>query len=137
MTPSTREEAAVVDNHIVTFNNKQVAFTQKTNPFVSQNYVIKNDANEIIAGVNALIYCWGILYIDVLFVDENHRGNGLGKTLLQKVEAQAKAMGAALVHLDSFDFQNKDFYVRQGYVVFGTLEDCPSGHTRFYLKKSL
>ena len=29
----------------------------------------------------------------------------------------------------------KEFYEKQGYEVFGVLEDCPKGHCRYYLKK--
>lgn len=31
--------------------------------------------------------------------------------------------------------QAKDFYMKHGYELFGTLEDCPEGHCRYYLKK--
>ena len=29
------------------------------------------------------------------------------------------------------------FYLKHGYEIFGILEDCPKGHKRYYLKKSL
>jgi GNAT superfamily N-acetyltransferase len=83
------------------------------------------------------MYCWGILYIDVLFVEESHRGQQLGSLLLSKVEAEAKSMGASLSHLDTFDWQAKDFYLKQRYEVFGVFEGCPKGHKRYYMKKTL
>jgi hypothetical protein len=61
----------------------------------------------------------------------------LSSFLLNKVETEAKAMGARLAHLDTFDFQAKDFYLKHGYKIFGVLDDCPPGHKRFYLKKVL
>ena len=70
-------------------------------------------------------------------VDERHRGQQLGSLLLRKVEAEAKSMGASLSRLDTFDWQAKDFYLKQGYEVFGILEGCPEGHKRYYLKKVL
>ena len=54
-----------------------------------------------------------------------------------KVEEIAKERSANLVHLDTFDFQAKDFYLKHGYEVFGVLEDCPKGHKRYYMKKVL
>ena len=42
-----------------------------------------------------------------------------------------------LIHLDTFDFQAKEFYKKQGYVVFGKLDDCPENHCRYFMKKLL
>ena len=72
-----------------------------------------------------------------MFVEEAHRHKALGSFLLNKVEAEAKAMGARLAHLDTFDFQAKDFYLKHGYEVYGALEDCPPGHKRYHFKKVL
>ena len=44
-------------------------------------------------------------------------------------EEEAKAMGATLVHLDTFDWQAKDFYLKHGYEIFGVLDDCPPAVT--------
>jgi len=46
-------------------------------------------------------------------------------------------MGATLAHLDTFDFQAKDFYIKNSYKIFGVLENCPAGHKRYYFSKSL
>jgi hypothetical protein len=61
----------------------------------------------------------------------------LGTILLNKVEEKAKQLGATLSHLDTFDFQAKDFYLKHGYEVFGVLDDCPKDHKRYYMKKVL
>ena len=68
------------------------------------NFHIKDEGGLVIAGINSLMYCWGMLYIDVLFVDENYRGQRLGSILLNQVEAEAKSLGASLSHLDTFRF---------------------------------
>jgi GNAT superfamily N-acetyltransferase len=91
----------------------------------------------IIAGVRSCFYLGECLAINVLFVDENHRLKGLGALLLNQVEADARAMGAKLSHLDTFNLQAKDFYLKHGYKIFGILEDCPTGHKRYYMKKIL
>ncbi len=101
------------------------------------NFVIKDENDTIIAGINAVLYCWQILYIDVLFVEEQHRGKQFGTALLTKVENEAKKLGAKLSHLDTFDWQSKEFYEKAGYTICGELKDCPVGHTRYYLKKNL
>ena len=83
------------------------------------------------------MYCWNVAYIDTLCVDEAYRGKGLGAKLLAEVESAAKEKGCYLIYLDTFDFQAKEFYEKQGYAVFGVLDDCPKGHCRYYLKKAL
>src|SRR3990167_6382364 len=120
---STDEECEQISNEVMYFNARAVPFTQMETPIL-KNYVLK-DNNKIIAGINACVYCWGILYINPLFVDENYRGRNLGGYLLDRVEQEAKAMRASLSHLDTFDFQAKDFYLKQGYEIFGVLENCP------------
>ena len=83
------------------------------------------------------MFPWGIMYVDSLFVEENHRNKGLGSMLLQKVEKEAKTIGATLSNLNSFAFQARDFYIKHGYEVFGHFSDHPKGHTVYFLKKIL
>ncbi len=133
--PATGEEAKLIDDNIVAFNKSKVSPAQ-VETIITKNYVIK-DGNNVIAGINAIIYHQA-LYIDVLFVTSEHRGQDLGSRLLKKIENEAEAIGATLSHLDTFDFQAKDFYVKHGYEVFGILENSPkTGHKRYYLKKKL
>lgn len=121
---------------LVEYNLSQVPAKQET-LFDTLDKKITDDNGKIIAGCVARMYCWNVAYIDTLWVDENYRGNGLGSKLLAKIEMIAKEKDCYLIHLDTFDFQAKEFYENKGYEVFGTLEDCPKGHCRYYLKKML
>ena len=132
---ATDDECEQVSDEIMHFNAKQVPFTTKPTP-VFKRYVIK-DNGVIVAGINAFVYHWGMLFIDELFVSEAYRKKRFASYLMKKVENEAKLIGATLAHTDTFDFQAKDFYLKQGYTVFGVLEDCPPGHKRYYLKKIL
>lgn len=132
---STDEESNYISDEIMHFNANAVPFTQKETP-IFKRYVL-TDNTTVIAGINAIIYHWGMLYIDELFVAETHRHQQLGTYLMNKVEWEAKELGATLSHLDTFDFQAKDFYLKHGYEVFGVLENCPPNHNRYYLKKTL
>lgn len=131
--PATEEEAEFIDNQIIAFNKTKVDQGQ---PITQKNYIIKSD-QKIIAGITTVIYHF-CLFVDVLFVDEQYRASGLGSRLLLKAEQNVKEMGITLIHLDTFDFQAKDFYLKHGFQVFGILEDCPAaGHKRYYMKKKL
>lgn len=129
------DEAGLIFNKIAAFNQKKLPYTQK-NPFDFKNYVIKEN-NLIIAGINACLYQWGIAHVDVLFVEEHYRGKGLGSKLLKHVEQEVLTAGATIIYLDTLDFQAKDFYLKLGYEVFGVLENCPKGHSRYFLSKLL
>ena len=123
----------IVDQKLFEFNKSCVPPTQ--NPeVIDVNFTIKN-GDEVIAGICSEVYTWKILYISVFFVEEKYRNQGLGSVLLNKLEEQAKQLGVNLIHLDTFDFQAKDFYLKHGYEVFGILDDCPKGHKRYYMKK--
>jgi len=124
-----------VDQKLFDFNKQCLPATQ-TPEEIRIDYIIRENDN-MIAGICAEMYIWKILYIEVLFVDELYRKKGLGSLLLKMVERDAIAMGAKLCHLDTYAFQAKDFYLKNGYEIFGILDDCPEGFERFYLKKDL
>lgn len=126
----------VVNNGIIEYNLSKVPFTQEP-AFISINRVIKGVNGEVLAGINSLLYCWSCLSVDVLWVKEEYRKEGYGSVLLNEVEKIAKEKGCNLVHLDTFDFQAKDFYLKHGYEIFGVLDDCQVGHARYYMKKNI
>ena len=132
---SSKEDYNYIFSQLESFNQEFVPFTQNP-PRIEKNYVIKHKGNTV-AGIYADIYHWKILYICILFVEESHRHKKLGSILLCKVEEEAKKLGSTLSHLETYDFQSKDFYLKQGYDVFGVLEDCPPGHKRFFMRKNL
>ena len=124
-----------LDQKLSEFNKSCVPATQ-TPEVIHLNFTIKN-GDEVIAGLCADVSIWKILYLSVFFVEENDRHQGLGAILLNKVEEKAKQLCATLSHLDTFDWQAKDFYIKHGYEVFGVLDDCPKGQKRYYMKKVL
>ena len=44
--------------------------------------------------------------------------------------------GCDHIHLDTFDFQARDFYEKNDFQIFGIMEDYPIGHKRYYLEES-
>ena len=124
------------DEKLVDYNLSMVPATQNK-MFESISKKIVDEKGNSIAGCLAIMYCWNVMAIDILWVDKQYRGQGLGSILLGDVEREAMEKGCHLVHLDTFDFQAKEFYEKNGYSIFGTLEDCPKGHIRYYLKKKI
>jgi GNAT superfamily N-acetyltransferase len=132
----TAEERAYLDVKLGEFNANKVAYTQ-SEPIEYIDFSLKDATGAIVGGLNAIAYGWQVIYVNVLWIDQRYRYGSYGTQLLQQLDAAAKKMGCHLIHLDTFDFQAKDFYLKNGYEVFGELDDCPKGHKRFYLKKFL
>ena len=91
---STIEEREVLDNKLVDFNRDNVPF-QQSEDSIDLSYVLKDTTGQAIAGINATLYCWNIMYVDILYVDDLHRGKGYGKLLLERAEGRAKSLGTS------------------------------------------
>lgn len=129
-------EAEYIGNMLLEFNIESVPLSQEK-PFIDINRCIKDENGEIIGGILACLELWRILSIDTLWVKKEFRNQGVAKQLLGLVEAEARNMGCNTVYLSTFDFQAKDFYLKNGYEIFGALEDCPQEHKRYHLSKRL
>jgi GNAT superfamily N-acetyltransferase len=113
--------------------NKQQA---GDNQFQYLCFVLRSPEQEIAGGLIGEIH-WGWLYINLLYLQDELRGQGYGHRLLTLAEDAARQCGATNAYLDTFSFQALDFYQQHGYQVFGELADFPPGHQRYYLTKKL
>jgi GNAT superfamily N-acetyltransferase len=120
---------------IIEFNQKQTGLTLV--PPQKATRVAFDENGKVIGGILCnYIDIMDNLFVDILWVDEKYRGKGIGSALLSSVEDFARERNCILVHLETLDFQAKDFYLKQGYSVFGTLEG-PPGHERYFMNKNV
>ncbi|WP_109806581.1 GNAT family N-acetyltransferase [Sphingosinithalassobacter portus] len=80
-------------------------------------------------------YDW--MFVDLLVVPEDARGQGLGAALMAEAERIARADGCVGIRLDTFEFQARGFYEKLGFTLFGTIEDHPVGSRRYFLSKRI
>jgi len=93
-------------------------------------------SNEIVGGLYGRIFFrW--LYIELLVVPEQARGQGTGSSLMQMAEDHAREKGCVGIWLDTFDFQAPAFYRRHGFTEVGQIDDYPPGHQHFFFQKRL
>ncbi|MEG2289394.1 MAG: GNAT family N-acetyltransferase [Clostridium sp.] len=95
------------------------------------------DNNNLIAGADACMTAFKILYVSTVFVNENYRNNKIGTLLMNEVEKRAKELGANMIRLDTFDWQGKDFYHSLGYEEVGSYENKIDGFSEYFFLKRL
>ncbi|MDE7105603.1 MAG: GNAT family N-acetyltransferase [Anaeroplasmataceae bacterium] len=90
----------------------------------------------IVAGLDACMTAFKILYVSTVYVDEKHRRKGLGKMLIEEMERRAKLLGANTIRLDTFNWQGKEFYLAMGYEIVGSYKnDIDNFEEYFFLKR--
>ncbi len=125
------ESNARLRNGIVDFNAKYL--NEKASPF---SIFAQNNKNEIIGGATIWEHS-DAFYIDILWVEENYREQGVGSRLLNELFNQATIKNVKKIFVDTYEFQAVDFYKKQGFFVIGRLEDYLLGNDRIYLRKNL
>ena len=127
---TNKEEASYIRKKLIEFNANFI----RKDDYERITITLKDEHDQVAGGLLAAIE-WQSLHIDVLWVDDRVRGEGLGKQLMTMAEKIASEKGCTLIKLDTFSFQALEFYKKLGYEVFGELKDFPAGHTQYYLYK--
>ena len=127
-----KEETERIRSELFRFNSDRVDDGGHT----PLNIVEYDEEGNIIGGIIGGTY-WGWMYVDILWVHEDHRGKGIGSMLLIEAEKEARARGCHHVHLDTMSWQAPEFYKKHGYTVIGILPDIPKGNQKYLLMKEL
>jgi len=92
---------------------------------------------RLVAGLDACITTFRILYVSTVFVEEDCRRKGYGRLLMNAMEARARELGVNTIRLDTFDFQGKDFYEAMGYTLAGSYRNDEDGYAEYFFVKRL
>lgn len=101
------------------------------------------DAEGTLLGGSYGFLVFGWLHLEWLWVDEGHRGKGLGSALLGRMEELARERGVRHARLDTVSFQGAlGLYRRCGYEVYAELPLFTQGTAEpteraYYLRKQL
>lgn len=113
------------------------AYNSQFSPMEFEEFVValKTVSGEVVGGIFS--QSWAkMLFIKWAWIDEAYRRQGYGLELMARSEEVGRQHGCTAVYLDTFDFQARPFYEKQGYRLFGEI-DYPVGFKRYFLQKSL
>jgi ribosomal protein S18 acetylase RimI-like enzyme len=126
------EEARGIDAGLKQFNDQ---FSEDDNHL--ELAVVLRDGQGQLAGGLLADTGWRWLHVNTLWIRADMRGQGYGRRLLEMAEQEAIRRGCRHAQLETHDFQALGFYQKQGYGLFGQLDDYPPDHIKYFLKKEL
>jgi GNAT superfamily N-acetyltransferase len=97
---------------------------------------VKDEQNRLIAGICGNTW-GGCLEIRLFWVEESRRKQGLGTSLLEAAEQEARRRKCRQITLTTFSFQAPAFYAKRGFEVVAVVDDHPCGHRNLLLRKRL
>ncbi len=77
------------------------------------------------------------LELDFLWIDKSYRKSGLGDRLMKKLEGLAKDLKCTSLSTNTFSFQAKPFYEKNGFHVVYTQKNYPVTSTKYFMEKHL
>jgi len=136
----TEEEIALVrtklDEHNLAQTNGAYHFPGSEEPGLAFDLAVRGPEGAIVGGINVSSLL-GVMWLEVLWVAEEHRRRGLASWLVLEAERIAREKGCIGAGTWTFDWQGADFYPRIGYGLRGVYDGYPLGMTEHVLSKRL
>jgi ribosomal protein S18 acetylase RimI-like enzyme len=127
-----REDAAVVDKGLGQAN-EAAAPLHEVRPLAC--FARAPDGTVLGAAVGRT---WGICCeLQQLWVDQDHRRQGLGASLIRRFEAAARERGCKTAYLETFSFQAPSLYRSMGYEVRLALHGFSAGIVKYTMVHTL
>ncbi|MEF1254615.1 MULTISPECIES: GNAT family N-acetyltransferase [unclassified Vibrio] len=98
---------------------------------------VEDDQGHFAGGLTGEIYT-NTIFVEFLWVDDQHRDSGIGSMLMVRVESEAKAFGVTDMYLDTYSFQAPNFYTKLGFKEMGRYKGFPTvGVDKIFLQKKI
>ena len=124
---------AVIGNGLSEYNRLKAGYVDGRDlPIILR----QSTTGEIIGGLMGRTTL-GLLFIDLVYLPDEVRGQGIGTLMLEMAEKEAIARGCTAAVLFTITFQAPEFYKRHGYHELGRVEVAPPGATRVCMTKQL
>ena len=136
MKRSARKDSEYFDRQLDEYNYS-MAPTEEGAKEEDLVFKITDGDGNIIAGCILEIDRWKIADLDILWVEEKYRRQGMGSALIRAAEQAAKERNCPVMVLGTFDFQARPLYEKHGYTLCGTVDEWPKGHRNYSMMKRL
>lgn len=144
-----RSSVQIDSESLEAINKKLRTFNQKANPeFWSKLeqkenealplHIIATDENDNVVGglIGSSQFAW--MKINIMAVDEDHRYQGIGTSLVRRAEEIARERDCRYVYLDTMAYQSPEFYRKHDYKEICEIPDWDSlGQSKFLFSKEL
>ena len=128
----TADDRSELEERLHAFNIESTGFRDARD----LSCLLRDADGTLVAGIDG--FTWGgYAHVEVLWVSEPLRGKGLGRTLLEAAEAEARERGCSSIVVSSHEFQAPGFYANLGYHPVGATEDTPVGDRELHFQKRL
>ena len=98
--------------------------------------IIRDGPGQLLGGLIAGTHS-GWLYVEFVWVADQHRRSGYGSRLLATAEQEALNRGCSKAYLDATGLKVAAFFQHRGYTVCGELTEYLPGESRSWLRKPL
>lgn len=122
------------------FNKENCKYIDEHSDNKHNNKIVINfavyDKDELIGGASGWIqYQW--YFLDQLWINEKYRKHKIGNKVIKEIENVAKENKCIGIRTETWSFQARGFYEKNGFEVYAELNDCPPGVIEYFLKKYL
>ncbi|MBR5789779.1 MAG: GNAT family N-acetyltransferase [Lachnospiraceae bacterium] len=128
----TEEQVDYIEERLEDYDEKYISYKLE-----GRIQIGIEDGGKLVAGLDACMTAFKILYVSTVFVDENYRRKGYGKALILEMEKRAKELGANTIRLDTFNWQGKDFYEALNYKMVGSYDNAEDGYSEYFFLKRI
>jgi ribosomal protein S18 acetylase RimI-like enzyme len=125
-------DANIVNQGLIDFNARHTGGETPRELLVT----LRDRQGKVMGGLSGDTWL-GWLQVHALWVAEELREQGLGRTLILAAEREAIGRGCTQAFLETLSFQALDFYRKLGYEVLSCLDGFPPGGARYALRKTL
>lgn len=126
------EMQALLGDALNAFNHEAAGYSDRR-PLA----VVVRDGQGVLLGGAAGRTTMGIAFVDLFYLPPEVRGDGVGREVLRRFEAEGRARGCRMGVLFTISFQAPGFYEKQGWERFGEVSCDPPGTSRIWFRKIL